>query len=103
MCVQMPKDEVEHPFMLSGCKIMDGFGDMMVCSRLKLPRCSVLMQKSFGVPFDRINSCDIMVLALEMLATNQIHVLLVHIYVILMRLMDAHLRNLCEWSQLYIT
>ncbi|KAG0585877.1 hypothetical protein KC19_2G046200 [Ceratodon purpureus] len=26
----MPKDEDEHPFMLSGCKIMDGFGDMMV-------------------------------------------------------------------------
>jgi len=27
----MAKDEVEHPFMLSGCKVMDGFGDMMVC------------------------------------------------------------------------
>jgi hypothetical protein len=31
MNVQMPKDD-EHPFMLSGCKVMDGFGDMMVCS-----------------------------------------------------------------------
>lgn len=33
--MQMPKDEVEHPFMLSGCKVMDGFGDMMVCFFIK--------------------------------------------------------------------
>ncbi|XP_024395320.1 calcium-transporting ATPase 8, plasma membrane-type isoform X2 [Physcomitrium patens] len=26
----MAKDEEERPFMLSGCKVMDGFGDMMV-------------------------------------------------------------------------
>ncbi|CAK9233339.1 unnamed protein product [Sphagnum jensenii] len=26
----MEKDEIEHPFLLSGCKVMDGFGDMMV-------------------------------------------------------------------------
>jgi hypothetical protein len=30
--VQMEKDEIEHPFLLSGCKVMDGFGDMMVIS-----------------------------------------------------------------------
>ncbi len=30
--VQMEKDEIEHPFLLSGCKVMDGYGDMMVIS-----------------------------------------------------------------------
>jgi hypothetical protein len=95
----MPKDEEEHPFMLSGCKLMDGFGDMMVCFLSKLPRCFVLVQKSCDVPFDWINSREIMVLALEMLATKKILVFLVQFYVILLKLTDEHLRNLCNMSQ----
>ena len=49
------------------------------------------MENLYDVPFNWIHSCEIIVLALEMLVTNQKNVLLFQICVILLKLMDEQL------------